>query len=307
MKKIIILLLGILLCLPIMAQSNLSIGLVMPREELDGVKPDAYKLLQTKIEKALTASGVAMHGGDFVMYPIVTVVDENLIEGGIKNFFKVKINLTLKVANLNTKTVFSSESWTLTGTAERIKTDAVRNAFSQFKSSDPNFRAFIEGSQKKICEYYESSKDEIFTKASTLASTGNYDEAIALLSSYPSQVSGYNEAQQLVQKIYLQYINANAASIMNKARSAYAIKDYEFAVNLAAQIPSNSSHYNEAKTLINQIRSTVEKEHNAANARAMKALELAADVQKTRINAAASVARAYYSRKVVNYNVVKIY
>ena len=70
MNKFIILLLAIVLSLPLKAQSNLSIGLVMPREELDGVKPDAYKLLQTKIEKALTASGVTMNGSDFVMYPI---------------------------------------------------------------------------------------------------------------------------------------------------------------------------------------------------------------------------------------------
>lgn len=307
MNKFIILLLAIVLSLPLKAQSNLSIGLVMPREELDGVKPDAYKLLQTKIEKALTASGVTMNGSDFVMYPIVTVVEENLIEGGIKNFFKVKIELTLKVANLNSKTVFSSESWSLTGTAERIKSNAVKNAFSQFKSNDPSFKIFIEDSQKKICKYYENNKNEIFTKASTLASAGEYDEAIALLSCYPSQVSGYDEAQRLLQKIYLKYINANAASIMNQARSAYAIKDYESAVNLAAQIPSESSHYNEAKTLINQIRSTVDKERSAANARAMKALEIAADVEKTRINAVASVARAYYGRRVVNYNVVRIY
>mgnify|MGYP002512824013 CR=1 FL=1 len=31
--------------------------------------------------------------------------------------------------------------------------------------------------------------------------TGKYDEAIALLSSYPSQVSGYDESQKLLQKI----------------------------------------------------------------------------------------------------------
>lgn len=307
MKKILLLLFGIVFSLSIQAQSNITIGLVMPSEELDGVKPDAYKLLQSKLDKILTTSGVATNEGDFVLYPVVTIIDENLIEGGIKNFFKVKIDLTLKVANLTTKTVFSSESWTLVGTAERVRTDAVRNAFVQIKSTDPSFKTFLETTKKKICEYYESNKDVILAQASSLSNTGKYDEAIAMLSNYPSQVSGFDESQQLLQKVYLQYIDANADRILNEARAAYAIKEYENAVNLAAQIPSESSKYNEAKSIINQIRSTINKEQSEKNARAMKALEIAADVQKTRINAIASVARQYYSRRVVNYNIVRIY
>ena len=307
MNKIIILLFGIVFSLSVNAQSNLTIGLVMPGEELDGVKPAAYKLLQSKLDKILTSSGVAPNGGDFVLYPVVNIIEESLIEGGIKNFFKVKIDLTLNVANLSTKTVFSSETWSLIGTAERIRSDAVRNAFSQLKSSDPGFKTFIETTKGKICEYYESNKNAIFTQASSLANTGKYEEAIAMLSGYPSQVSGYDESQQLMQKIYLQYIDVNSARILNEARAAYAIKDYEKAVNLAAQIPSESSNYNDAKSIINQIRSTIDKEQSEKNARIMKTLEIAADVQKTRINAIASVARAYYSKRTVNYSIVSVY
>mgnify|MGYP003429109306 FL=1 len=307
MKKILLLLFGIVFSLSVEAQSNITIGLVMPSEELNGIKPDAFSLLQSKLDKVLTNSGVATNGGDFVLYPIVNIIEESLIEGGIKNFYKVKIDLTLNVANLSTKTVFSSASWPLVGTSERVKSDAVRNAFSQLKSTDPSFKAFLETTKGKICEYYENNKSAIFTQATALANTGKYDEAMAMLLNYPSQVSGYDESQQLMQKIYLQYIESNAARILNEARAAYATKDYETAVNLAAQIPSESSHYNEAKSIIDQVRLTINKEQSEKNARIMKSLEIAADVEKTRINAVASVARQYYSRRVVNYNVVRIY
>lgn len=307
MKKILLLLFGIVFSLSVQAQSNITIGLVMPSEELNGIKPDAFSLLQSKLDKVLTNSGVATNGGDFVLYPIVNIIEESLIEGGIKNFYKVKIDLTLNVANLSTKTVFSSASWPLVGTSERVKSDAVRNAFSQLKSTDPSFKAFLETTKGKICEYYENNKSAIFTQATALANTGKYDEAMAMLLNYPSQVSGYDESQQLMQKIYLQYIESNAARILNEARAAYATKDYETAVNLAAQIPSESSHYNEAKSIIDQVRLTINKEQSEKNARIMKSLEIAADVEKTRINAVASVARQYYSRRVVNYNVVRIY
>lgn len=307
MKKIFLLLFCIVFSLSVQAQSNITIGLVMPTEELNGIRPDAFSLLQSKLDKILTNSGVATNEGDFVLYPIVNVIEENLIEGGVKNFFKVKIDLTLNVANLGTKTIFSSGSWTLVGTSERVKSDAVRNAFSQLKSTDPSFKTFLETTKGKICEYYENNKDTIFTQASSLANIGKYDEAFAMLSSYPSQVSGFDESQQLMQKIYLQYINANVARILNEASAAYATKDYEKAVDLAAQIPSESSHYNEAKSIIDQVRVTINKEQSEKNARIMKSLEIAADVEKTRINAIASVARQYYSRRVVNYNIVRIY
>ena len=63
----------------------------------------------------------------------------------------------------------------------------------------------------------------------------------------------------------------------------------------------------DSKSIIEKVRSTINNEQAAANQRTMKALEIAADVQKSRINAVASVARAYYSRRVVNYNIVRIY
>lgn len=307
MKKALFFILALILSFSAVAEDNLSIGLVLPEEELDGIRPDAYKLLKSKLEKMLTSTGVSSYGGDFVLFPTVNVIEENLIEAGIKNYFKVKIELTLNVINVNSRTLFSSESWPLTGTSERVKSDAVTNAFVQLKGTDPNFKAFIQRTKGKICEYYESNKDAILTHASTLASTGEYEEALALLSSYPSNVSGYNESQLLIRKVYLQYINSNAARIISEANAAYSTKHYVRAVNLAAQIDPESSHYNEAQAIINKVRKTIEKEDEAERQQAMKALEIAADVEKSRINAVASVARAYYGRKVVNYNSIRVY
>lgn len=289
------------------AQNDITIGLVMPEEELDGIKPDAFKLLQSKLEKLLTSTGVASFGGDFVMYPVVNFLEEDLIEGGIKNFYKVKIELSLNVVNCTTKTLFASETWPLLGTGDRFKSQAVKNAFSQLKGNDSKFKDFIEKTKEAIYTYYKNNKAAILSKAKSLASTGDYEQSLAMLSNYPPQVSGYSEAQTLIKQVYIKYIDANGAKILNEARAAFASGDYESAANIASQIDPESTKYSEAKTLINQIRQKAESEKNAANQRAMKALEIAADVEKNRINAAASVAKAYYSRRVVNYNVIRVY
>lgn len=307
MNKIFLLIIGALFAISTNAQSELTIGLVMPTEELDGVKPEAYELLRAKLENMLTASGVSSYGGDFVMYPIINIEEEKLIEGGIKNFFKVKIELTLNVVNLTSKTLFSSDSWTLSGTSERIKSDAVKNSISYLRKNDAHFKTFIEQTRRKIYDYYASNKKIILSKASSLASTGEYPEAIALLYSYPAQVEGYSEAQSLLKKVYKKYIDTNASKILNESRAAYATKNYDRAVELASQIDPESSMYAEAKSIINQVRATINNEQNAANKRAMRALEISADIQKTRINASASIARAYYSRRVVNYNFIRWY
>lgn len=307
MKKFCLTVIMVLSALSSIAQDNITVGLVMPQEELDGIKPDAYKLLQTKLEKMLSTCGVSSFGGDFVMYPTVNIIEENLIEGGIKNFFKVKIELTLNVANLTSKTLFASESWMLSGTSERVKSNAVKNAFTHLNGNDTHFKAFIENTKDRIYNYYVANKNAIFTKAQSLAASGNYEESIAMLSSYPSQVSGYNEAQAQLHKVYLKYINNNSAKILNEARAAFATKDYNRAVDLAAQIDPESSYYNEAKSILTQVRSTINNEQAEANRRAMKALEMQTDIQKTRINAAASVARAYYNRKIITYNNIVSY
>lgn len=291
--------------LRIYSADDITIGLVMPEEELNGIKPDAFKLLKAKLEKMLTSAGVSSYGGDFVLYPEINIVDERIVEGGIKNFFQVDIDLSLNVVNPGTNTLFASETWTLKGTAERVKANALKNAISNLKG-DSQFKSFIQKTKEKIYSYYESNKNNILTNASSLANSGNYEEAIGILSSYPSQVNGYQEAQTLLHQIYKKYVNVNASKILNEARAAYAVKNYSLAVELASQIDSESSMYNEAKTIINQVRSTVNNEQAAEKQRAMRALEIAADVEKNRQNAIASVARAYYGRKVTNYNVIRV-
>lgn len=308
MKKILFVLLGFMSMVSLTAQNNITIGIVMPEQEINGIKPDTFKLLQSKLERMLTNSGVSSYGGDFVLYPVVNIVEDNLIEGGIKNFYKVGIELVLNVANVSSHTLFSSESWSLSGVSERVKNDAIKNAFSQLKGSDPRFKSFIDESKRKIVQYYENNKQDILAKATSLASSGEWEQALAFLSSYPSQVNGYAEAQEMMAQIYNKYyLNANAAKILNEAKGAFAVKNYSKAVSLAAQIDKESSYYDEAALLINQVREIVQKEQDEANERTMKALEMASDLEKTRINAAASVARAYYNRRVVNYNTVVVW
>lgn len=314
MKRLLFLFINIYLIFPIFAQSDITIGLVMPESELEGIKPEAYKILKSKIEKILTSSGVGSYGGEIVMYPVVTVIDEKLVEGGIKNFYKVEIDLTLNVVNPSTKTLFLSDTWSLAGSAARVKSEAVKNAFSKLNLNDPKFKEFIDKAKIQIIDYYDSHKDAILTNASKLASTGQYEEALAILAGFPQNASGYAESQNLSKQIYVKYIDSNAAKILNEARGALATKNYEQAVNLAAQINPESSHYKEAVAIMNQVRSAIKSDEDAENKRieadkkrAIQALEIAADVEKNRTNAIASVARAYYGRKVVNYNYVRIW
>jgi thioredoxin-like negative regulator of GroEL len=169
-----------------------------------------------------------------------------------------------------------------------------------------NSTKFVEDSKLKIKKYYAANKGAIISKANKLAATGDYEAAIALLSNYPTQAVGSNEAQITLRKIYSKYQSVNSGKILQQARAAFASNDYESAAALASQIGPDSNRYGEAKLLINKIRNTVEKEKNAANNRAMRALQISADVEKNRTNAIASIARAYYGRHIINYNVIHL-
>jgi len=291
MKKTLLLFIVFLYCEVILGQTNptdsiqtnaTTIGLVMP-EEINGISADAFHLLESKLIKNLTNVGVATDAGNFVLFPTIDIIEENLIEAGTRNFHKIKLDLTLKVVNISSKTVFAAESWTLVGSAERNPSAAAKNAFSQMKNADPKFRVFIENTKTKISEYYIQNKKKLFAEADALSTQGDYEQAIAILYSYPAEADGYEEVQEYIRRIFVRYLDVNGDLILNEARAAYANKNYAKAVEIASQVDPESTKYSAAVAFINQVRAKVDKDEAEAHAREMQKLQLSADVEKQRI------------------------
>lgn len=97
-----------------------------------------------------------------------------------------------------------------------------------------------------------------------LTATQQYGEALMLLRTYPESLSGYNKVAEEIIKVFNEYQRKNCSETLLKARSAFALGNYEEAASLITEIDMLSPCATDAKRLASEIRGSVNAEQNAA-------------------------------------------
>lgn len=311
MKAIITACLILLSTLPIMAQQtqaskseNLTIGVIVPEQD-DEIDYKAFKLLQTKMENLMLANGISsMMNGGFVMYPVVNIMQTDVVEGGMKNITIVNVDVSLYISQLSTGMTFGNITQSLKGSGENTPA-AVRNAFSKLSPSNKEIATFIAQGKQKIMDYYKTNQKTIISRANSLAAAGQYEEALAWLMTYPESLSGYNEVLAASVVIYKQYQNASCSQFIQQAKGALAMKDYQQAIECLNGIDATSKCGKEVVTLMAQLKAAIQKEDADARRMYEKEMNAAVSLESQRINAVKEVAKAYYSNQpVIHYTQV---
>jgi hypothetical protein len=261
MRRYIILIIVSLSCLYCFSQqdNSITIGIIVP-EQLDEVNADAFRLLETKLKSVTAANGISSDlFGTFVMYPTVNIIDKKLVEGGMKNMYLIEIEMSLFVKQLNNNIEFGSCAKTLKGNGRNLS-EAVKNAFTNIKPNDNTYTHFFAEIKKKIEVYYTTNKENMLKSAKTMASLQQYDQAMALLMTYPQSLNGADDILKTAVEIYKQYQNAVCSSIIAKAKGAISMQDYETTISLLETIDSESICQSEALKLIEQINKEIKAE-----------------------------------------------
>lgn len=231
---------------------EVNIGVVVPEQQAE-IQNDAFNLLNTRLKAVAAKNGVASDVfGEFVMYPVVNVLDSQLVEGGMRNMYLVEVDLDLFVCQLSTKTEFGTCSKILKGSGRTVS-DAVKNAFSKINPNDNTYSTLFGESIGRIKAYFAAHRQTMIDKASTMAGMRQYEEALSLLASYPESIEGYAEVKQKAIDIYVQYQNRINGERMAKAKSAIAIQDYGTAVDILSMIDPDSACGKEASDLIDYV------------------------------------------------------
>lgn len=303
MKKIA---LSILLVLSgIIASQAQSIGLGVAFPQNDTKFSEAVsKILVNRIHGILNSDDITDNSSDFVIVPKTSLLSEDLIEGGMKNFFKVEIELTLEVLQLSTNKVFGTTSIELKGSGARDKNAAFKAAISSLSKKNPTLSNFFQETKAKIIDYYEQNSASIIASATAAATQGNYEQAIAMLSAFPTGLKSTPAAQKRLNEIYDRFRTHNCQQIILEAKGAISTKDYATAVELLSSVDSDSSCKGEASNLLGTINQEIRAAEAQQRADQKRREEMAADMQKTRIKAAAEVAKAYYQRTYPNYYII---
>ncbi len=294
MKKYIFSLLMLFICVSTFAQTDeIHISVAMPSNCI--LDTNAKTLLKNKLLTVCTAEGIAAtECGAIAMVPEVSVLDEQLIEGGMRNIYSTELSITVTVRNIITGSVFNSNNISVSGEGYS-RMEAMRAAI---KKIVPNqYTSFASATKQKMMDYYRTNTSALIAKANTLSAQQEYAEALALLSTYPESVGGYVQVSAAIKKIYQQYLTQNCEEIMMSARTAYAKRDFETAADIASTIDPTCSCFSDAKALMAKVKRDTDAVYKDEIAEQRENRKAAERVATATINAARDVAVAYFNKK----------
>lgn len=228
MKKLLLILSLFFSIILANAQSIHDIGkIVIGYNVLESSSEDTKHVgdyLNNKVSHWIAQAGYSSMGiTSFFICPDISVDEENVAEGGMKNVHVIAGTLYLRVVQADNNVVFSSISLPFKESATKRET-AIKNGIGnlQFDRIIP----MLDDAKEKIFQYYEHEKKNIFAQADMLVQNGNYNAAIALLMTIPSSMSEtYQEALVKANEVLDMQIRAYNDSILSVANSLLAQHD----------------------------------------------------------------------------------
>lgn len=254
-------------------------------------------ILKNKLLNVVSTQGVAgTECGAIVLVPEIDVVNSAVISGGMRQIMSVELSVTLTVSNMITNTVFNTIQLSTTGEGYSDH-EAKRSAIHKMNTSSPECLQFVEGAKSKIVGYYGSNTKAIIAKANTLASQQLFDEALALLATYPESLSGYVEVSDAMTAIFKKCQTRYCSQILLSAQAAYAQRNYVEAADLVAMIDAQSSCAPQAESLLNSIKKSMDRQYDDMVAMEKERTRSAERIRSAQIKAIRDIATAYFQRQ----------
>lgn len=284
MKRLLLLIVGTIISISLFAQNNVDqlddAGRIILSPFISGdssIPPSSRNLINNKLNQIVLNNGIGGKSLDSRFIITANVEPINLeVTPTAPPMKAYTLALTLYVGDGIDGTLFSSASTTLKGVGE-TDDKAYNAALKNFKPSDPTWQQMIEKGKTSIIAYYNSNIDFIINKARTLASTNNYEEALAMLFSVPQVCKdSYEKSMTEVLAIYSAYINYNADVIIQKAWSIWSADQSDESADKVSELLSQINPSADKEDKIDALRSSI------STARFTKAKAIWAAGQDTR-------------------------
>lgn len=254
MKRILFALTSFLLTAICCAQ-NVGISAQIVDEK---IPEEAARQLETKLQNALISNGF-VNNGYVERYVLTAKVDitQKDISPTTPARISEKMDITLMVGDVIENKLYSSVTLSVAGIGTNDNKTFI-NAFRNIKEDNPKIQEMLNDAKTKIWDYYTNHCSEIIQKSNSLSSTQSYDEAIFLLSSVPNICDDcFMQCQQQAGVVYQQKIDSEATTLLEKAKTAWAVNQNEQGAkevaNIICQINPKSSIYNQVLSLRNTV------------------------------------------------------
>ena len=299
MKKLLIIGLVASMTLSMQAQKQLTapestLALsVLVEEPVDPAPLASKQMLEQKLNNLLTQNGIASmdYLGQFFITARALPTSKDILAGP-----PTKISETMEVAfyiaDYYNQLVFATTSATVKGIGE-TESKCYMNALKQIKLNTPEMKAFVAEGKKKIIEYYNTQADKMIEKARALAKMKEYEQAMWIVSTIPSECDKYNEALKTGMDIYQQYTDHMCNVNLAEARAVWASEQNALGAAAAGEYLSKiypeAKCYGEAMDLYKEIKGKVLDDWKFE----MKVYQDGVDLESQRINAMREIGVAF--------------
>lgn len=248
-------------------EGKIKLTVLIPDEE--GLSTSEMKLIESKLIQMATANGVGGLGGSprFVLAPEVTILSKDVTSTAPPKHL-INYDITFYVADIVSGTVFATENIQIKGIGES-DTRAFINAFKSLNVKDTKFQKMIQTAQEKLLTYYKTHGGEFIKEANMLAAQGDYAQALAVLSSIPTEAEPYyDEAIKLSENYFQKCLDDDCGIALAMMKSAlgktFSGEFNETAMNYYAMIPAKGGCKTEADAVYQQYIAGLdaEKKHN---------------------------------------------
>jgi len=258
-----ILILSILLSnISLFSQSSDDIGkialhVVLPEEyspNFENLGMNELKKIKSKIVSITSRNGVAGVGlGDFVIYPVLNIYEEEVLEGGLEHQTIIRADFSLFIQQVSNGQIYGEATIDIEGFG-RDRSRALKKAIGQINTRDRVWKEMIIVSKQKIIDYYISRCDDIMVEAESYSKTRNYDDAIATLMQVPTQVGEcYQKVIGKSVEYYDYKIELECQEKIAAAKVAKAQDDWEVAAGYMYGILPHFKCYDNAMVLLKDI------------------------------------------------------
>lgn len=262
MMKYILILSILLSSISLFSQSSGDIGkialhVVLPEEyspNFENLGPNELKKIKSKIVSVTARNGVAGVGlGDFVIYPVLNIYDEEVLEGGLEHQTIIRAEFSLFIQQKSNGQIYGEATVDLEGFG-RDRSRALKKAIQGINIRDRVWKEMISVSKNKIIEYYIARCDDIMVEAEGFSKTRNYDDAIATLMQVPAEVGEcYQKIIAKSVEYYNYKIELECEEKIAASKVAKAQDDLEMAAEYMYGILPHFTCYEKAMTLLQDI------------------------------------------------------
>ena len=191
------------------AQSQISITPIVP-DELD-LNSSLSNTLKHRLLQMATVNGFGSSSGEFVLTVNIIPLEKEVLPT-VPVTVKVNLEVSVYAVGVAEQIIIDELSFEV-GAMAKNEAMAMGSAFRKINPRKPEIKAFMASVREKIENYYIDRTPVLIAKAQQLADKGEFDQALAVLSTIPESVSEYMTVSEMMRTVHQQMIDKYALMI----------------------------------------------------------------------------------------------